>query len=124
MMSFSQLSLLTFMDFPERLTVLRKKKGLTQQVLAEAIGIHISQLKRYEAGTSQPTLDVLRKMAIELSVSADMLLFDKDERGPDDELRLQFEALQQFSPQEKEVAKSVLESLILKHDSNRFNQAG
>lgn len=47
---------------------------------------------------------------------------DKDERGPDDELRLQFEALQQFSPKEKEVAKSVLESLILKHDSNRFNQ--
>ncbi|MEJ2416553.1 MAG: helix-turn-helix transcriptional regulator [Exilibacterium sp.] len=123
-MHFSQLSLLTLMDFPERLAVLRKKKGLTQQVLAEAIGIHISQLKRYEAGSSQPTLDVLRKLAVELSVSADMLLFDKEERGPDDELRLQFEALQQFSPQEKEVAKSVLESLILKHDANRFNQAG
>ncbi len=123
-MSFSQLSLLTLMDFPERLATLRKKKGLTQQVLAEAIGIHISQLKRYEAATSQPTLDVLRKIAVELSISADLLLFDKDERGPDDELRLQFEALQQFSPQEKEVAKSVLESLILKHDSNRFNQVG
>ena len=122
-MHFSQLSLLTLMDFPERLAVLRKDKGLTQQVLAEAIGLHISQLKRYEAGTSQPTLDVLRKLAVELSVSADMLLFDKNERGPDDELRLQFEALQQFSPKDKDVAKSVLESLILKHDANRFKQA-
>lgn len=122
-MHFSQLSLLTLMDFPERVAALRKKKGLTQQLLADAIGIHISQLKRYEAGTSQPTLDVLRKLAVALSVSADVLLFDKDERGPDDELRLQFEALQQFSPKDKEVAKSVLESLILKHDSNRFNQA-
>ena len=27
-----------------------------------------------------------------LSVSADMLLFGQDERGPDDDLRLQFEA--------------------------------
>lgn len=120
-MRFSQLSLLTLMDFPERLATLRKKKGMTQQVLADAIELHISQLKRYEAGSSQPTLDVLRKLAIELSVSADMLLFDKDERGPDDELRLQFEALQQFSPKDKEVAKSVLESLILKHDAQRFN---
>ena len=122
-MHFSQLSLLTLMDFPERLAALRKNKGLTQQVLSEAIGLHISQLKRYEAGTSQPTLDVLRKLAVELSVNADMLLFDKNERGPDDELRLQFEALQQFSPKDKDVAKSVLESLILKHDANRFKQA-
>jgi len=122
-MYLSQLSLLTLMDFPERLATLRKDKGFTQQVLAEAIGIHISQLKRYEAGTSQPTLDVLRRLAVELSVSADVLLFDRDERGPDEELRLQFEALQQFSPKDKEVAKSVLESLILKHDSTRFNQA-
>ena len=121
-MHFSQLSLLTLMDFPERVASLRKKKGLTQQVLAKAIGIHISQLKRYEAGTSQPTLDVLRNLAVELSVSADVLLFDNDERGPDNELRLQFEALQQFSPKDKEVAKSVLESLILKHDANRFKQ--
>lgn len=111
------------MDFPQRLAALRKQKGLTQQALADAIGLHISQLKRYEAGTSQPTLDVLRKLAIALSVSADVLLFDKDERGPDDDLRLQFEAVQNFSSEEKQVTKAVLESLILKHDANRFNRA-
>jgi hypothetical protein len=31
-------------------------------------------------------------MAVALGVSADLLLFAKDERGPDDELRLQFAA--------------------------------
>ena len=51
---------------------------------------------------------MIRKLAINLSVSADMLVFDKDERGPDDELKLQFEALQQFTPEEKEVAKAVV----------------
>ncbi len=89
--------------------------------MAEAAGIHVSQLKRYEAGTSQPTLDVIRKLAIALSVSADLLLFDKDERGPDDELRLQFEAMSRFSKEEKKVAKAVLEGLILKHEAARWS---
>lgn len=52
------------MDFPERLATLRKKKGMTQQVLTDAIELHISQLKRNEADSSQPTLDVLRKEGV------------------------------------------------------------
>ena len=39
------------------------------------------------------TLDAIRKLAVALSVSADMLLFEKDERGPDEDLKLQFEAV-------------------------------
>ncbi|MDB6375064.1 hypothetical protein [Photorhabdus bodei] len=31
-----------------------------------------------------------------------------------------FEAISQFTPEEKEVARVLLESLILKHDANRF----
>ena len=50
--------------FPKRLSALRKQKGFTQQSLADAIGINVSQLKRYEGGTSQPTLEVLRKLSI------------------------------------------------------------
>ena len=87
------------------------------------MGIHISQIKRYESGAIQPTLDVLRRIAPALSVSADLLVFDKDERGPDEEFRLQFEALRGFSAEEREVAKAVIESLILKHDSQRFSRA-
>ena len=55
----------------------------------------------YEAGTSQPTLDVIRGLSTALQVSADMLLFGKDERGPDDDLRLQFEAVSRFNEEEK-----------------------
>ncbi len=107
------------MPFPHRLAVLRKKVNLTQQSLADAIAINVSQLKRYEAGTSQPTLEVLRKLAVALSVSADVLLFDKDERGPNNDLRLQFEALQRLSTEERMVAKTVLEGLLLTHDAKR-----
>ena len=107
-------------QFPERLAALRKSKGLTQQRLADAIGVHLSQFKRYEAGTSQPTLGSLVNLAKALSISADELLFDPEERGPSDDLRLQFEALSQFTPEEKKIAKAVIEGLILKHDAQRF----
>ena len=80
------------MAFPQQLAALRKEKGLTQQVMADELGIHVSQLKRYEKGTSQPTLDVFRKIVLALNVSADKLLFD-NERGPDDDLRFHFEAV-------------------------------
>ncbi len=111
------------MDFPERLASLHKERKLTQQGLADKVGAHLSQIRRYESGETQPTLEVIRKLAIALSVSADMLIFDKDERGPDDALRLQFEALSQFSPEEKKISKTLLESLILRHDASRFSAA-
>jgi transcriptional regulator with XRE-family HTH domain len=80
------------LDFPQNLAALRKHHGLTQQALARGVGVHVVQLRRYESGTSQPSLDVIRKLATALSVSADLLLFGKDERGPDDDIRLQLVA--------------------------------
>jgi transcriptional regulator with XRE-family HTH domain len=77
------------------------------------------QVSRYESGQSRPTLDVLRRLAVALSVSADELLFDSEERGPDEELRLQFEAIRRFDAEEKKVVKALLDSLILKHEAQR-----
>src|SRR5207247_1709547 len=59
------------LKFNERLAALRKERSLTQQALAEMVGMHISQIRRYEAGQSQPTLNVIRKRAVSLSVGAD-----------------------------------------------------
>jgi transcriptional regulator with XRE-family HTH domain len=108
------------MDFPQRLAALRKEKGLTQQALADRVGVHVMQIRRYEGGMSQPTLDVIRRLAIALSVSADTLLFDPEDRGPSDDLRLQFEAVAQFDPESRKVAKTVLDGLILQHQAKRL----
>ncbi len=108
------------MDFPDRLTSLRKERNLTQKALAERVEVHITQIQRYENGSTQPTLDIIRRLATTLSVSADELIFGEDERGPDDQLKLQFEALRQFNDHEKLVAKELLDSLILKHTANRL----
>ncbi|WP_339386786.1 helix-turn-helix transcriptional regulator [Vibrio caribbeanicus] len=107
------------MEFVKRLTALRKQRGLTQQALADDIEFHVNQIKRYEAGTAQPTLETLVRLAKALHTTLDDLVFGEDSRTPLDELKLQFEALSQFNDEERKVAKEVLESLILKHNAKR-----
>jgi transcriptional regulator with XRE-family HTH domain len=67
-------------DFPERLATLRHAQGLTQQTLGQQVGIHVSQIRRYEQGTAQPTLDVIRRLTLALNTNADQLIFDPDEQ--------------------------------------------
>jgi hypothetical protein len=52
-----------------------------------------------------------------------LLIFDKDERGPGDDLRLQFEAISKFRPEEKMIVKALLEGLILRHEAKRWAEA-
>jgi len=108
------------MDFPKTLVALRKGKKLTQQKLADIVGVHVIQIRRYESGSAQPTLEVIKKLSIALSVSADKLIFGENGRGPDEDLRLQFEAISKFNAKEKQVIKEVLEGLILKHEAKRW----
>ncbi|KHN55250.1 hypothetical protein OI69_02735 [Pectobacterium fontis] len=105
---------LTTMSFSQRVIELRKKRGLTQQGLSDATGIHVQQIKRYEAGSSQPTAEALKKLAIVLHVSSDFLLFEPGEREPEDELKLRFEAVAAMPAEEQEVAKAVLDAIIVK----------
>ncbi len=107
------------MEFMNRLVALRKARGWTQQALADAIDLHVNQIKRYEAGTAQPTPEMLTRLARELHASLDDLVFSEQERRPSDDLRLQFEALSEFDGEDRKVAKAVLESLILKDDAKR-----
>lgn len=99
---------------------LRKQHNLTQQALADRVDIHVTLLRRYEAGKTQPGLDTLRRIALALNVSADLLLFEDNERGPSDDLRLQFEALNRLTDDEKTTVRNVLDALLLRHEAKRF----
>jgi transcriptional regulator with XRE-family HTH domain len=109
------------MSFSARLIALRKDKGLTQQGLADATGIHVQQIKRYEAGSSEPSAEALRKIARTFAISTDWLLFEEGERAPSDDLALQFEAVSQLSDEERAVIKEVVESLIIKYQTRRWD---
>ena len=70
-----------------------------------------------------PSLDALKKITTTLHVSTDYLLFDEHERGPDDSLILQFEAVSHLPENEQAVVREVLESLIIKYQSRRWDSA-
>lgn len=61
----------------ERLKRLRLDRGLSQRELA-APGVSYAYISRIEAGTRQPSVKALRRLAVKLNVSADYL-----ERGSD-----------------------------------------
>lgn len=66
--------------FPQHRAALRKERGFTQQTLAERVGVHVVQLRRYEG--SHPTLDG------------------------------------------KNVARSMLDGMILRHEARRWASSG
>lgn len=104
------------------LIALRREKGLTQQEMADKIGLHVNQVRRYELGSTLPSLEALKKIAVTLSVTIDSLVFEPDERGPQEEgLKLRFEAVSQLDPQEKSVILELIDGMLLKHDAKRWN---
>ena len=106
--------------FQTHLIQLRKAQNLTQQGLADAIGMHVNQIKRYEAGTAQPNLDALVRLAKVLHVTLDELVFDENERGPSQDLALQFEAVSHMPDEERRIVKAVLDSLIVKYQTQQI----
>lgn len=108
------------MSFPQRFILLRKEHGLTQQAMADAIGIHVTQVKRYEAGSAQPSLEIIKKIATTFNTTTDALIFEEGERQLNEDLQLKFEAIQQMDEQDQLTIKSLLEGMILKHQAKQM----
>ncbi|NDL01610.1 helix-turn-helix domain-containing protein [Photorhabdus bodei] len=109
------------MSIANRLIALRKQKGLSQQALADAIGIHVTQVKRYEGGISLPSLEAIKKIAQTLRVTTDSLIFEEDELLPDADLALQFQAINNMQPEQREVIRELLEGMIIKYEAERWS---
>ncbi len=58
----------------EKIKVLRKKKGLSQQQMADMLEIHLTHLNRLENGHSQPSIDVVKKLSTLFEVTTDYLI--------------------------------------------------
>ena len=65
--------------FSDRLRSLRNSKGLSQKVLAEAMGITEAGYQNYEVGRRLPTFEKLLAICNALDCSADYLLGRTDE---------------------------------------------
>jgi len=108
------------MSFAERLKQARLAKGLTKGELGGKIGVHYSQVGRYEEKGAHPSADVLSKIANVLEVSSDYLM----NGTPDDlansslsdkELLNQFKIIERLPEQDRNVVKIFLDAFITKN---------
>lgn len=113
-----------WMSFSTRFLQLRKEHGLTQPQMADKVGIHLTQVRRYESGDAQPSLEILKRIAVTFSVSADWLIFEEHERGPSDDLALRFEAVSVMPDDERRVIKALLDGMILKYQAKQITERG
>ncbi|MDE7299254.1 MAG: helix-turn-helix domain-containing protein [Lachnospiraceae bacterium] len=66
------------MSFSENLRNARKKKGLSQEQLAEALDISRQSVSKWESGAALPETDRLADIAALLGISADYLLTGRE----------------------------------------------
>lgn len=65
------------MNFAEKMIELRRQQNLSQQDLADRLGVSRQAISRWETGAVQPTADSVRGLAQVLQVSTDYLLNDE-----------------------------------------------
>ena len=89
------------MDFHQRLKQLRTEKGFSKGDLATLVGVHYSQIGRYEEKGATPSADIMAKVSNALGVSSDFLMSGSsddlaDSSLTDKELLNQFKAIEKM----------------------------
>lgn len=75
----------TYMDFADKLSLLRAQKGYSQEQLAAQLNVSRQSVSKWESGVSLPETDKLIGLSRLLNVSIDFLLKDtllKDDLNP------------------------------------------
>ena len=68
------------MEFGEKLKLLRTQKKMSQQVLADKVGISLRSIQNYESGTRHPSnVIIIKDIASILDTTYDYLLDDKSQ---------------------------------------------
>jgi transcriptional regulator with XRE-family HTH domain len=113
------------MSFGKNLAKYRKQRGLTQEELVKLSGVGISQIRRYEADKSTPSLDATIKLVKALGVSIDEMVFDKttaiaSNKIIDRELLEQFEMISYMDDEERNLVKKILEGVIVRNQVEKL----
>lgn len=67
--------------FQERLYTLRKERGLSQEELANEVGVSRQAVQKWESGAAQPSLDKLTALAKYFGVTLDWLVNGEEAQG-------------------------------------------
>jgi len=111
-------------SFGDNLKEARTKKGISQGQLAELMQIHSAHISRYERNQTVPSVDVVKKFADILEVSADMLIYGtEDEKAKskitDAELLNMFSKAQHLSDHDRDCVKSLIKAFLFQKDMEK-----
>jgi len=101
--------------FARRLRQLRKARQLTQEELAEALGLAPSTIAYYEAIAKNPRLATLERIAAFFEISPDYLLSDEEQtrkRGPKSRVDRIASELRSMSAHKQREACFMVEAVI------------
>lgn len=103
------------MTVGERIKKLRKNLDFTQQQLAEKVGITYIQIGRYETGKSNPSSDVLNKIAEAVNTTVDFLISGGNaEQLNDKELLHLFKEVELMEKEDKNTIKQLIDAFVTK----------
>ena len=109
------------MEFKDRLKQLRTQKKISQNELATNIGVHVTNISRYERGENKPTTEVLTKLANALDTTTDYLMNGSTDdvatsNLSDKELLSLFKKVSSLSTDRQKVIKELIEAFVFKAD--------
>jgi transcriptional regulator with XRE-family HTH domain len=111
------------MTVGERIKELRKGLDLTQQQLADKVGITYIQIGRYETGKSNASADVLQKVAEALGTTTDFLMSGGNaQQLSDKELLQQFKEVELLPNEDKYLIKTFIDAFLTKRKVQKLAQ--
>ena len=113
------------MAIGERIKELRTQKKLTQSALAKIVGLTYIQIGRYETQKSNPSSDVLQKMANALDTTTDYLMIGSQDdvvaaQLTDKELLNQFKEVEKLNNDDKHLIKTFIDAFLTKRQVQKL----
>jgi len=115
------------MAIGERIKELRVQKKLTQTDLAKLVKLTYIQIGRYEANKSNPSADVLQRLAHALDTKNELIMKGTEDEAvaaqlSDKELLKQYKQVEQLNQEDKHLVKTFIDAFLTKRQLQQLAQ--
>lgn len=100
----------------QRIRKIRKAHGLSQEILAEKVGISPTHMSHIETGNTKLSLPVLVALAAELEVRTDDLLYDETAAGRNASMDSILHILDTCTTQQIKIIENILKAAKISLD--------
>ena len=96
----------------KRIREYREKAKITQESLAESLGLSVTSVSNIERGINYPTLENFIRIAQFIGISSDLLLCDVIDKSNDIKISELSERLQKINPEKRKQITDIIEVLL------------